>query len=51
MGIDNTPDTFTHGQIMAERQKEYERYLLEKESKKEEQQKQREDKAAGRDAR
>jgi hypothetical protein len=30
MGIDHQPDTYTHGFIMAERQKEYDRYLLEK---------------------
>lgn len=30
MGIDYLPDTYTHGYIMAERQKEYDRYLLEK---------------------
>jgi|SaaInlV_165m_DNA_2_1040747.scaffolds.fasta_scaffold05597_3 hypothetical protein len=30
MGIDHQPDTYTHGFIMAERQKEYDKYLLEK---------------------
>ena len=40
MGIDQQADTYTHGQIMAERQKEYEKYLLEKELKKEEKRKQ-----------
>jgi hypothetical protein len=33
MGIDHQPDTFTHKQIMDERQKEYEKYLSEKEEK------------------
>ena len=40
MGIDNTPDTYTQGYIMAERQKEYDRYLLEKKLKKEKKRKQ-----------
>ena len=35
MGIDHQPDTYTHGFIMAERQKEYDRYLLEKQEAKE----------------
>jgi len=30
MGLDQQTDTFTHGQIMAEREKEYQKYLLEK---------------------
>ena len=30
MGIDQQTDTYTHGQIMAERQKEYDKYLEQK---------------------